>query len=84
MFLVDLFLGIHHAEERRNVGANDIFCKPNMEGFRLGPNTFHGDIQKNPSYIFKANLVRLISNLSYRNPNLDNKQVSAASLMDFT
>lgn len=53
-----------------------MFSKCGSDGFKLGPNSFFGNVQKNPAYLFKANLVRLISNLAWHNPNLDNKQVS--------
>lgn len=75
IILTDLFLTIHYLDVKSNSGYNDIFSKPGSGGFKLSPSNFFGNVQKNPAYIFKVNLVRLISNLAWHNPNLDNKQV---------
>jgi hypothetical protein len=66
---------IHYLDLKTDSGFNDIFTKTGSNGFKLGPSSFFENVQKNPAYIFKVNLVRLIANLAWHNPNLDNKQV---------
>lgn len=78
---VDLFLTIHFVDIKPNSGFHEVFSKCGTDGFKLGLNSFFGNVQKNPAYLFKVNLVRLISNLAWHNPNLDNKQVETKSLI---